>query len=402
MSYDVMVLSHLRWDFVYQRPQHLLSRCARERRVFFVEEPVIGPGEARLETSGRPERVHVVVPHLPPGLTEGETESVMRALLAGLVRERRIRDMVLWYYTPNALPFALDLDPIAVVYDCMDQLSAFRGAPARLLERELDLFAIADVVFTGGHSLFEEKRRFHANAFPFPSSIDKAHFLQARDGVVEPGDQAALPGPRIGYCGVIDERLDLDLVREVAERRPSWQVVMLGPVVKIDESELPRAANLHYLGGRPYADLPRYLAGWDVALMPFARNEATRFISPTKTPEYLAAGAPVVSTSIRDVVRPYGQLGLVRIADEPEAFVAAVEAAMAEDAAARWCAADAFLAGLSWDATWARMRDLIDEAVDVRRGGGGRSRASALWAPATAATKPAVETAQADGGTKHG
>jgi glycosyltransferase involved in cell wall biosynthesis len=402
MSYDVLCLSHLRWDFVYQRPQHLLSRCARDHRVFFVEEPVFGDGEARLATSVRKEGVHVVVPHLPAGLTDGETETVMRALLSGLVRERRLHDLVLWTYTPNMLPFALDLDPIAIVYDCMDQLSAFRGAPARLLERERDLFAVADVVFTGGQSLFEEKRRFHPNTFAFPSSIDKAHFLQARNGLPEPADQAAIPGPRVGYCGVIDERIDLDLVRELAERRPGWQVVMIGPVVKIAESELPRAPNLHYLCGRPYDDLPSYLAGWDVALMPFARNEATRFISPTKTPEYLAAGAPVVSTSIRDVVRPYGERGLVRIADEPADFIAAIEAALVEDAAARLRAADEFLARISWDATWGRMHDLVGEAIDARRHGG-RARARPIersWSAPTAASAAPSKRSEASAATK--
>jgi glycosyltransferase involved in cell wall biosynthesis len=395
MSYDVLCLSHLRWDFVYQRPQHLLSRCARDHRVFFVEESVVGDGEARLAISTRKEGVHVVVPHLPAGLTDGETETVMRALLGGLVRERRLRDLVLWYYTPNALPFALDLDPVAVVYDCMDQLSAFRGAPARLLERERDLFAVADVVFTGGQSLFEEKRRFHPNTFAFPSSIDKAHFMQARDGLAEPADQAVIPGPRIGYCGVIDERIDLDLLRALAELRPGWQVVMIGPVVKIDASELPRAPNLHYLGGRPYDDLPRYLAGWDVALMPFARNEATRFISPTKTPEYLAAGAPVVSTSIRDVVRPYGERGLVRIADEPADFVAAIEAAMDEDSAARIRAADEFLARTSWDDTWSRMHELVDEVIDARRHGGRAPYRSSARSWTRSATAPAKRGAAA-------
>jgi glycosyltransferase involved in cell wall biosynthesis len=366
MRYDVLCLSHLRWDFVYQRPQHLLSRCARGHRVFFVEEPSVSDGDARLEISPREGGVQVVVPRVPAGLDERETEAVMRALLAGLVREHALRDFVLWTYTPQSLPFALDLDPIAVVYDCMDQLSAFRGAPARLLEREAELFRIADVVFTGGESLYEEKRRFHPNAHAFPSSIDKEHFHRARNGLAEPDEQAHLPGPRLGFAGVIDERLDVDLVAAVAERRPQWQLVMLGPVVKIDPSELPAAPNLHYLGGRPYAELPRFMAGWDVALLPFARNEATRYISPTKTPEYLAAGRPVVSTSIPDVVRPYGQLGLVRIADDPGDFVAAVEAALVEDPRERQRAADAFLADLSWDDTWARMEYLVDEVVVER------------------------------------
>jgi glycosyltransferase involved in cell wall biosynthesis len=366
MKYDVVCLSHLRWDFVYQRPQHLLSRCARDHRVFFVEEPMVAEGEARLSVTSRTGGVQVVVPHVPDGLDERETEAVMRALLQGLVRERRVRDFVLWSYTPQMLPYALDLDPIAVVYDCMDQLSAFRGAPARLLEREAELFRIADVVFTGGQSLFEEKRRHHPNTHAFPSSIDKAHFRQARNGIAEAPDQAALPGPRLGFAGVIDERLDVDLVAAVAERRPEWQLVMVGPVVKIDPAELPTADNIHYLGGRPYAELPSFMTGWDVALLPFARNEATRFISPTKTPEYLAAGLPVVSTSIRDVVRPYGDLGLVQIADDPDEFVAAIEAALAEAGSERLAAADEFLRALSWDDTWARMEYLVDEFVIER------------------------------------
>lgn len=374
MNYDLVCLSHLRWDFVYQRPQHLLTRFARHHRVFYVEEPVVGAERAHLDVSMRPEGVRVVVPHVPAGLTEAATASVMRALLGDLRREHALRDLVLWYYTPEAMPYTVDLRPATVVYDCMDQLSAFRGAPPHLLEHERDLFALADVVFTGGRSLFEEKRSFHHNIHAFPSSIDKRHFAQARNGVAQAADQLGITAPRVGYAGVIDERLDLDLLRGLAERRPDWQIVMVGPVVKIDEADLPRAPNLHYLGGRPYADLPSYLAGWDVALMPFARNEATRFISPTKTPEYLAAGLPVVSTSIRDVVHPYGDLGLVRIADDADAFVAAIEGAMAEDPAPRRLAADRFLAGQSWDLTWQRMRSQIDTAArtrhrrDARRG----------------------------------
>jgi UDP-galactopyranose mutase len=174
---------------------------------------------------------------------------------------------------------------------------------------------------------------------------------------------------------VIDERFDVPLIAAAASLRPDWQFVLLGPVVKIDPAVLPRSPNIHYLGAKSYAQLPEYIAGWDAALLPFARNDATRFISPTKTPEYLAAGKPVISTSIRDVVQPYGELGLAHIADTPEAFVSAAEAAMREPAAARLAAADAFLARTSWDVTWASVASLLQSAVTARRAPAAPARA---------------------------
>jgi UDP-galactopyranose mutase len=375
---DLVCLSHLRWDFVYQRPQHLLSRCARERRVFFVEEPVFGKGPLRLELKERDGGVIVAAPHLPEDLT---SEVARDAALAGLVElllaGQGVKDFVLWYYTPMALRFTRSLRPRATVYDCMDELSAFRGAPPLLRTLEQELLARADLVFTGGQSLYEAKRGRHPRVYAFPSSIDRAHFARARAAdTADPADQSAFGRPRLGFFGVIDERFDAELIAEVARLRPAWQLVLIGPVVKIDPAGLPRRENIHYLGMKSYEELPRYLAGWDVALLPFARNESTRFISPTKTPEYLAAGRPVVSTSIRDVVRPYGEAGLVRIADSPEDFVAACEAAMSEDAASRVERVDAFLAQTSWDRTWARMRELIEEVV-AARGEVSKARATA-------------------------
>ncbi|HEY9284104.1 MAG TPA: glycosyltransferase family 1 protein, partial [Pyrinomonadaceae bacterium] len=323
---DLVCLSHLRWDFVTQRPQHLLSRCAADRRVFFVEEPIFDDGSARLEIGQRDSGVWVVVPHLPAGLQSGvAVEAMLTGMIDRLFAERGIREHVLWYYTPMALSFTRHLRPLATVYDCMDELSAFKGAPPALRAREAELFRRADLVFTGGHSLYEVKRDKHPAVYAFPSSIDRAHFAQARERVNEPGDQAALPGPRLGFFGVLDERFDTELLDAVAAARPAWQFVMIGPVVKIDPASLPRRANIHYLGGKRYEELPAYLSGWDVALMPFAMNDSTRFISPTKTPEYLAAGRPVVSTPIRDVVRPYGTQELVEIAATAGEFVAAAE-----------------------------------------------------------------------------
>jgi UDP-galactopyranose mutase len=268
-----------------------------------------------------------------------------------------------------ALAFTDRLSPVAVVYDCMDELSAFKGAPAMITERETELMSRAALVLTGGKSLFEAKRHQHANIHLFPSSVDVAHFAQARRATIDPPDQADIPHPRLGFFGVIDERMDMTLLEGVAAARPDWHLVMVGPIVKIDPAALPRRANIHYLGSKRYEELPEYVAGWDVALLPFARNDATRFISPTKTPEYLAAGKPVVSTSIRDVVRPYGTKHLARIADDTPTFVDACTAAMTEDAAKRIARADAFLRQMSWDRTWTRIRALLDEVIDGRRGG---------------------------------
>ncbi|RYZ39460.1 MAG: glycosyltransferase family 1 protein [Myxococcaceae bacterium] len=363
-----MCFAHLRWNFVFQRPQHLLSRFARERRVFFFEEPVFGGKQARLQVTRSPEGVWVAVPHLPEGLEETQIIELQRVLVDELLQTHAVRHFVAWYYTPMALSFTRHLRPETVAYDCMDELSAFRGAPPALLHREAELLTRAEVVFTGGQSLYEAKRHRHPHVHAFPSSVDVPHFATARGAVKEPADQASLPHPRLGFFGVVDERMDLPLLEAVATARPDWQFVIIGPVVKIDPASLPRRPNLHFLGGKQYTELPAYLAGWDVALMPFARNESTRFISPTKTPEYLAAGKPVVSTSIRDVVSPYGDLGLVRIADAPEDFVRACEEALAEDPARKLPRVDAYLATMSWDETWGRMKALLDGAVTRRRG----------------------------------
>lgn len=366
---DLLVLSHLRWDFVYQRPQHLLSRCARARRVFFCEEPVVHDDREfvpQLDVSPRGQNIWVCVAHLPIGLSWADAEAAQRQLLDRLMAEQEITDYIAWYYSPMPIGITRHLRPAVTVYDCMDELSGFSGASPLLRERERELFARAHLVFTGGHSLWEAKREQHPCVYAFPSSIDVAHFARARaaqssNDSVDPPDQADIPHPRLGYFGVIDERLDLPLVAGIADARPDWHIVMVGPVVKIDPAELPRRANIHYLGNKAYQDLPDYIAGWDVALMPFARNASTRFISPTKTPEYLAAGKPVVSTSIRDVVQPYGDNGLVAIADEVDDFVAAIARQLAQgEDRARWLAeVDAFLAGNSWDLTWERMQRLI-------------------------------------------
>jgi glycosyltransferase involved in cell wall biosynthesis len=363
---DIVCVSHLRWNFVFQRPQHLLTRAARDGRILYIEEPIEIDGNPRIDIDEDPSGVYVGVPRIPRSHDLRADRVRLADLVSEAIAQLALTDYVLWYYTPMALPFTHHLNAAAVVYDCMDELSAFAGAPAELTVLEDDLFRRAHLVFTGGQRLYEAKRERHPSVHAFPSSVDINHFSRARRTRTQPADQAPIRGVRLGFFGVIDERMDYDLLRDVAALRPEWQIILLGPTAKIDPETLPRAANIHYLGPKPYAVLPEYLAGWDVALLPFARNDATRFISPTKTPEYLAAGKPVVSTSIHDVVRPYGQQGLARIADSPADFVAAVEEALGEDAAERTRAADAFLSHMSWDGTWTQMRQLIQQAVDNR------------------------------------
>ena len=365
-STDLVCFSHLRWDFVYQRPQDLLSRCARNRRVFFVEEPIFGNCSMRLDVREADPGVHVVVPQLPEGLrSEVAINAVMKEMTRQLFLDNDISKYVFWYYTPMALTFTNQFNPIASVYDCMDELSAFKGANSKLPALEKQLFRQVDLVFTGGQSLYEVKRGQHPAVYAFPSSIDATHFGKARTPVEDPEDQVNIPHPRLGFFGVIDERFDVELLDEVAAKRPDWNFVIIGPVVKIHPDTLPKHSNIHYLGGKKYNELPDYLAGWDVALLLFARNESTRFISPTKTPEYLAAGKPVISTSIRDVVRPYGEMKLVEITDTADEFIAAAEKLLSRPDHAEWLQkVDAYLENISWDKTWAQMSDLIDEVIE--------------------------------------
>lgn len=359
---NLLCFSHLRWDFVFQRPQHLLTRANRDSRIFFVEEPLFGDENTapRLEIRRVAEKLYVAVPHLPGGLPHADVLRWQRELLNMLLDERCIREFTAWYYTPMALAFSDHLRPALTVYDCMDELSAFRGAPPELLDFERQLLERADLVFTGGQSLFEAKQHRHPRVHAFPSSIDRAHFAQARQPLDEPDDQRTIPGPKMGFFGVLDERFDADLLGQLAQRRPDWQFVLLGPVVKIAPESLPQASNIHYLGLKSYDELPRYVAHWAVALLPFALNESTQFISPTKTPEYLAAGLPVVSTPIRDVVRPYGNEGLVFIAASTDEFEAAIAKAIATRQCDKWWSnVDRFLARNSWDLTWDRMHRLM-------------------------------------------
>ena len=368
VNLPLVVFSHLRWDFVFQRPQHLLTRLARTRPVFFVEEPIHDPGPARWDVRAAAPGLTVWQPHTPCA-DVGFCDAQYPYLLP-LVRQlpKYTGDRFdLWFYTPMALPLAAELAPRVIVYDCMDELSAFKFAPPQLLELERQLLRRADVVFTGGPSLYRAKKDRHPNCHCFPSSVDAVHFGKAAGVLPDPAEQADIPRPRLGFFGVIDERFDRDLLAAAATARPDWQFVMVGPVVKIDPADLPRNPNIHYLGQQQYSALPAFLSGWDVALLPFARNDSTKYISPTKTVEYMAAGKPIVSTPITDVAEPYGEM--VGLADTAEEFVAACERALNEDAETKTRRLKRYrgvLAKTSWDATAKLMSDEIPKAAKKR------------------------------------
>ena len=368
----LIVFSHLRWSFVYQRPQHLLSRLARDHRVLFVEEPLYAEGRARLERTPIGPNLELLVAHTgvhAPGFHDDQL-SVVTPLLANHLRDHGIDDYVVWFYTPMALPLIAPLRPRAIVYDCMDELSAFHQAPRQLRQRESALLKIASLVLTGGPALYESKRAQHPNVHCLPSAVDAAHFDVAALDATSPAARIAeavhadLPRPRLGFFGVIDERFDLGLLAACAAARPHWSFVMVGPVVKIDPAQLPRLSNIHWVGMQAYETLPPLMAGWDVCLMPFALNASTRYISPTKTLEYMAGGKPIVSTPVHDVVGLYGEV--VAIASDADQFIAGCESALAEDPAAR-ARRQATMAAIvqrsSWDAAAQTVRALLREAL---------------------------------------
>lgn len=385
----IVVFCHLRWDFVYQRPQQLLSRLAQHYRILFVEEPVFDRGAPFMEQSSPIPNLTVCRAHTPIAAIGFHDDQIplLQPLLARLAPPGD--HPIAWFYTPMALPLLQELQPSLVVYDCMDELAAFKNPPKQLLQRETALLSVADLVFAGGPSLYQAKRERHANAHCYPSSVDVRHFEQALARANSHPAQAAIPHPRLGFYGVIDERFDIALTAELADAHPEWQVVLVGPVLKIEPASLPRRANIHYLGQQPYEALPQFLAGWDVCLLPFALNDATRYISPTKVLEYMAAELPSVSTPITDIAQPYGHV--VAIAAGAREFIAACEAALSmapERAAALRDSMRAIVAGTSWDVTADAMRALLSNTVPRQAAARFAIRAAADGAIASTKVNP--------------
>ena len=395
----LLVLSHIRWDFIVQRPQQLMSRLAGRWRVLYVEEPVPCSGPARLEVHERGPQLAVLVPHTPfadtgAGFDDDAQRPLVQALLVDWLQQCGEKVDVAWLYTPRAEPLLQALAPRCIVYDCIDEPTARASEASRVAAHEAALLDEADLVLTGGPSLHAAKRQRNPRVYCMPGAVDATHFApssldaQSEQAIEAQRLQSSTPHPRLGYFGVIDERLDFTLLAKLADQHPAWSLMMAGPVVGIDAHRLPQRPNLHWLGRQPYERLPYLVAGWDLCLLPFLHNAATRFINPTKTLEYMAAEKPVISTAIHDVVWLYGDA--VALAREPEAFGDVCAAVLAESAAARCRRATEMLSIVSMY-SWERSADCVHKML-VKVLGNGAGVASRQRGPIhTLATVPRGE-----------
>ncbi|PSJ16004.1 FAD-dependent oxidoreductase [Nitrosomonas supralitoralis] len=360
----IIVFSHLRWDFVYQRPQHLLTRLAEHYKIIFIEEPIWSSTNDNYIQQSLP--VPGVTVLKPFTISSGQGfDDEQLPYLRELISQLKLTDEahLAWFYTPMALPLLNDLNPMLVIYDCMDELAAFKNSPTEIIQRENELFNVTDLVFTGGPSLFRAKQKRHPNVHCFPSSVDSVHFEQARDRNNNHPLHDHIPYPRLGYYGVIDERMDFELIACIADSHPEWQIILVGPVIKINPELLPRHSNIHYFGQQPYKALPQFLAGWDVCLLPFALNESTQFISPTKTLEYMAAELPIVSTAINDVSELYGEEVAITLSTSD--FIEACEEALTQPLSEFRRNTDKtrkIIEDSSWNKTAEKMYELIEFA----------------------------------------
>jgi len=372
----LLVFSHLRWNFVFQRPQHLLTRLAKHYKILFVEEPVT-TGSVYIEANQVAPNVHTLVPHTVEdgwGFNDRQM-AVVGPLVKDWLQEHAdlTEGYGIWFYTPQALPLKAAFGPDFVIFDVMDELTLFANAPAYLKERETELLQTADLVIAGGPSLARAKQEIRPDTLSLPSAVDAEHYSPTRamqaeaESHYEDTLEHDIPHPRIGFFGVIDERLDIDLVAAIADANPRWHVVMVGPTAKIDPANLPQRANIHWLGSQPYELLPQLVQGWDVCMMPFAMNDATKFISPTKTLEYMAAEKPIVSTPIHDVIELYGSV--VEIGYTHEEFIGHIEMLLNEEptqVAQRITEGKELVKLYSWDETAEKVHQAIEDVIALK------------------------------------
>ncbi|RYU94205.1 glycosyltransferase family 1 protein [Emticicia agri] len=357
----LLCFAHIQWESVFQRPQHLMSHAAKKWRVFYMEEPTFEETAEEPEMSvkelSKHKNLYVVQMKLPQALATNESNKRITELLARLCHDYKIENYGTWYYAPSSIHYTSALYPRVAVYDCVNPIRTRQPA---LIDTENELISQTDLVFVNGQTLYEAKRNWHPQVYNFPSSIEKAHFMQARIELPEPADQEEILYPRLGMYGAIDECFDVEMLRALADRRPDWQFILIGPIVDIDERTLPKAENIHYLGEKPYQELPSYISNWNMALMLVSTEKATNVHSPTRTPEYLAAFKPIVATPVADVLSPYQEMGLVSTAADVYEFEAAIEEALSYDKRKEWKKKiDDFLKTHSWDITWQQMRHLI-------------------------------------------
>lgn len=358
---DLIVFSHFRWNFIFQRPQHILSRQSKHRRVYYFEDPLYGlTEEPKIQVKETSENVLIVTPYLPSRTDPQRTNQILTRLIDELIYDEEILDFSLWYYDPLALGFSRHLLPQNIIFDCMDELFSHNQPNSELLkELETELIYKSDLIFMNGHTLYQSKKHLHKNIHFLPSSIDLHHFSQARHRLTEPDDQVYIPHPRIGFYGVIDQRVDLELIQKIAEQRPSYQFIIVGPIINIDSKRLPLQNNIHFLGKKDYDTLPLYIAGWDCTIMPYYLNEYTQYTSPAKTLELLAAGKPIVSTPLPDIIYPYQKEKIVHTADTPENFIAKIDLAMNEKTDPSWIdRVESYLEDNNWDSIFNRMAEL--------------------------------------------
>lgn len=376
LGYPIVVHSHLTWDWVWQRPQQFLSRFSARHPILFVEGPVPTPGlpngKGTVEVREVEEFPNILIlrSRVPAerwgdgAWVDKERRRLVQEVLSGPLG-LGFTDLVQWFYDPMAVTaFAGHMGERAIVFDCMDQLSQFRGAPKELLRRERELLSIADVVFAGGPKIGKDKIKYNANTHTFGCGVDVAHFGKAREAATEiPADIADLPGPVFGFFGCVDERIDYDLLAKLADANPTGSVVVIGPPIKVDPATFPQRPNLHWLGGRDYQQLPAYVKGFDVCMMPFALNEATEFINPTKALEYMATARPVVSTAVEDVVLQFSDVA--KVARSHEEFIAFCRQAATNPDQVAIEQGLAMAGRNSWESIVARMEELIEEALET-------------------------------------
>jgi glycosyltransferase involved in cell wall biosynthesis len=370
LSKPIIALCHLSWNWVWQRPQQFLSRLAKTHPVLFVETYCTETPTTivKLRSADGHPNVTICEMHLPASrwndgkFIDRERRRALRSALSNEL-EGRFDDAILWFNDPMAVTaFAGHLDESLIVYDCMDELSQFKGAPPALIEREYELLEVADVVFCGGRKMRDKRLPINSNSHFYGTGVDIRHFGTALSPnlAVDP-EIAALKGPVLGYFGVVDERIDYELLGALADANPNWHVVMVGPTTKVDPANFPKRRNLHFIGSRPYAQLPAITKGFSVCLMPFARNEATEYINPTKALEYMATGRPVVSTALDEVKSNFS--GVARIARTHSEFISMCRSEVDSPSDSRIARGIKLAAENTWDAIVGKMERHVADAL---------------------------------------